>query len=251
MATRVSGQRSDEGGGAQAPLAQVAGWLLPLVAVGLLVALKPEIVRGTFSSLESIARVGALIAGWILFSWLAHRFIPNTAVRTALITVAAGLLLWSTVAPYFAEDLEVAGRAPEQTTSPAEGGTDPASPPMAAPGVPPEPAAPEPVRLTAGRFRGLDGHRGSGEASVVRQPDGTHVVAFRNLSVSSVPDPVVYLVPGADRQSTDGGTRLGRLDPRRDRYEIPAGVDVGERSTVLIWCQRFAVPVAGATQAPA
>lgn len=81
-----------------------------------------------------------------------------------------------------------------------------------------------------------------------RQPDGSHAVAFRNLSVSSVPDPVVYLVAGAGKEAIDGGTRLGRFDARRDRYAIPAGTDLDQPFTVLIWCQRFAVPVAGATQ---
>lgn len=233
------------GAGRQAPpWARVAGIAIPLGAVGLLAALKPEIVRGTFSSTESVLRVAAVIAGWVLFSWLTRRLIPNAVVRAAVIAVPATLLLWLNVAPYFEDDVRIEGGFPE-SASPG-----PEAPEQAGPGVTftaPHPSS-QPVQLTTGRFRGLDGHRGSGEASVFRQPDGSHVVAFRNLSVSSVPDPVVYLVPGRDQERLDGATRLGRFDASRDRYEIPASADLKGPVTVLIWCQRFAVPVAGATQ---
>ena len=233
------------------PWVRAAGIGVPLAAVGVLAALKPEIVRGTFSSVESVLRVAAVIAGWVLFSWLMRRVIPNALVRTLVIAVPATLLLWANVAPYFEDDVKIAGSFPESSTTADSTAASPGpqAPGQAGPGVTaPPPSASEPVQLSTGRFRGLDGHRGSGEASVFRQPDGSHVVAFRNLSVSSVPDPVLYLVPGRDREGLDGATRLGRFDASRDRYEIPAGVDVEGPVTVLIWCQRFSVPVAGATQ---
>lgn len=234
------------------PWVRAAGIGIPLAAVAVLAALKPEIVRGTFSSAESVLRVAAVIAGWVLFSWLMRRVIPNALVRTLVIAVPATLLLWANVAPYFEDDVKIAGSFPETSTtaeSTAAASPGPEAPDQAGPGVAaPPPAASGPVQLTTGQFRGLDGHRGSGEASVFRQPDGSHIVAFRNLSVSSVPDPVLYLVPGTDQQGLDGATRLGRFDASRDRYEIPGGVDVEGPVTVLIWCQRFSVPVAGATQ---
>ena len=247
LATPDSGGEPD-----RATWTRAGGWLIPLAAVGLLVALKPEIVRGTFSSAESALRVAAAIAAWIVFSWFVRRVVPNPLARTALIAVAAAGLLWLNVAPYFDEDVRVAGGFPDSQPSGDEAALTPAPGEMEpVDSAPPTPAAaPSPVQLTNGRFRGLDGHRGSGEAAVLRQPDGSHVVAFRDLSVSSVPDPVVYLVPGAG-EAIDGGTRLGRFDPRRDRYEIPPGTDLDQPFTVLIWCQRFAVPVAGATQSTA
>lgn len=235
------------------PWVRAAGIGIPLAAVGVLAALKPEIVRGTFSSPESVLRVAAVIAGWVLFSRLMRRVIPNPLVRTLVIAVPATLLLWANVAPYFEDDVKIAGSFPESSTTAESTGASPGpeAPGQAGPGVTtPPPSASDPVQLTTGRFRGLDGHRGSGEASVFRQPDGSHIVAFRNLSVSSVPDPVLYLVPGTDQEGLDGATRLGRFDASRDRYEIPAGADLEGPVTVLIWCQRFAVPVAGATQSP-
>ena len=225
------------------------GVVIPIAAVGLLCALKPEIVRGTFSSGESMLRVGALLAAWVLFSWLTRKVIPNPLVRTVVISVPALALLWWNVAPYFQDDVEVVGGFPQSVTVPTTVAVE--GPATATPSSAPAPAASQPVQLTTGRFRGLDGHRGSGEASIFRLPDGTHTVAFRNLSVSSVPDPVVYLVPGPDREDVGGAIRLGRFDADKDRYEIPAGADVRAPVTVMIWCQRFAVPVAGATQQPA
>ena len=224
--------------------ARLAGIGVPVAAVGVLAVLKPEIVRGTFSSPESMLRVGAVIAGWVLFSWLMRRVIPNTLVRTAVVAVPATLLLWINVAPYFEDDVKVAGRFPESFTT--------APPPAPEASTPtPAPVSSQPVQLSTGRFRGLDGHRWSGEASLFRQPDGSHVVAFRNLSVSSVPDPVVYVVPGSDQETVNGAVRLGRFESGRDTYTIPAGFDVDRPLTVMIWCQRFSVPVAGASQAPA
>ena len=193
--------------------------------------LGPGLVRGTLSSAQSVRRVAAVVAGWVVFSRLTAWVVPNARVRTAVKAVAASLFLWRNVAPYFKGDVKIAGGTP------APGDVDPRSPA-------------QPVQLTSGPFRGLAGHRGSGQASVFRQPDGSHVVAFSDLSVSSVPDPVLYLVPGPDQERLEGATPLGRFDPGRDRYEIPAGADLSTPLTVLIWCRRFAVPVAGAPQAP-
>lgn len=231
------------------PSVRALGIAVPVAVVGILVAVKPEIVRGTFSSAESMARVAAVLLGWVVFSRLMRRFIPNPIARTALIAVPAAVLLWMNVAPYFKDDVKVTGRFPESAVT--AGGTAPVPAQGEQQATPQPQAAPaQPVQLTTGRFRGLDGHRGSGEASVFRQPDGSHVVAFRNLSVSSVPDPVVYLVPGRDREGIEGAMRLGRFQADRDTYQIPAGSDVEGPLTVMIWCQRFSVPVAAASQSP-
>lgn len=242
--------RTDTGEERPPPWQRVAGVAIPIAALAALCAVKPEILRGTFSSAESMLRVGALLGAWVLFSWLTRRVIPNPLVRTAVVAIPALALLWWNVAPYFEDDVRIAGSFPDSFTSETTVST-PATeraPDQASPPAPPQ--APQPVQLSTGRFRGLDGHRGTGEASIFRLPDGTHVVAFRDLSVQSVPDPVLYLVPGADREDTGGAVRLGRFDADRDRYEIPSGTDLDGPTTVLVWCQRFAVPVAGATQQP-
>jgi hypothetical protein len=254
MATDLGRRDSGLGGPEEQPppWQRAAGIGIPVVAVAVLCALKPEIVTGTFSSAESMLRVGALLAGWVLFSWLMRRVIPNPLVRTVVVAVPAIALLWWNVAPYFKDDVKITDSFPEASTTAGTVASpsviDRAPPAVDAPPTPAPP--PQPVQLTTGRFRGLDGHRGSGEAAIFRQPDGSAVVAFRDLSVSSVPDPVLYLVPGADKEGLDGAIRLARFDADKDRYDIPAGTDLDRPMTVLIWCQRFSVPVAGATQKP-
>ena len=64
------------------------------------------------------------------------------------------------------------------------------------------------------------------------------------------PDYDLYIVPGEDREDTKGGIRLGDLRGNRGTqfYDVPAGADLENGPwTVLVWCQTFAVPVAGAT----
>ncbi|MEO6121004.1 MAG: DM13 domain-containing protein [Acidimicrobiales bacterium] len=109
-----------------------------------------------------------------------------------------------------------------------------------------------PRKLTTGALRGLAGHRGSGEAAVYRQSDGSHFVRLEDFDVSNGPVMVVYLVPGADREDIGGGVRLGGLRGNRgsQNLAIPAGTPLDGPFTVLIWCEPFAVPIAGATQSP-
>ncbi|MGH8990305.1 MAG: DM13 domain-containing protein, partial [Acidimicrobiia bacterium] len=121
-----------------------------------------------------------------------------------------------------------------------------------APGAHPVTAEPEPagpVRLRRGTFRGID-HRAEGEVSIYRRPDGRHVVGLEDFDIQPGPDYDVYLVSGAERTDTSGGVRLDDLRGNQGTqfYDVPAGTEIGDGSwTVLVWCQRFAVPVAHAT----
>jgi hypothetical protein len=216
-----------------------------LTAVGAVIALRPEIVRGTFSSATSVLRVALLVLAWVAFSWTVRRFVQPLSLRVVVLGVAGAALLWFTVVPYFqdetVEDELPAVAAPTATTAPA------------APAEAPSPTVPSgPVKLSAGELEGLAGHRGSGEAALYRQPDGSLLVRFEGFNVSSVPAPVVYLVPGAGRESP-GGVKLGGLRGNRGDLNIPvpAGTDVSGPQTILIWCEAFSVPVAGATATPA
>jgi hypothetical protein len=232
---------------------------IPVAAVGLLLLIRPEIVRGTFSSTESVLRVALVVAAWVGFSFLLRRFVPNPWVRTGVTSVAGAALLWVTVAPYFQTETVdeafpvVAGpTTPTQPAQPATTLAGPAESP-AAPTTTVAPAPAGPVKVTTGQLRGLAGHRGSGEAAVWRQPDGSLLVRLEDFSVSNAPALVLYLVPGADRDRIEGGVRLGGLRGNQgsQNFTLPAGTPVGGEQTLLIWCDTFAVPVAGATQAAA
>ena len=127
------------------------------------------------------------------------------------------------------------------TTSPA---VPPSSPPVPAPRT-------EPVVLRSSAIQGID-HRARGTAVVYRQPDGSLLVGLEDIDIQPGPDYDVYVVPGADRDDTDGGVRLDDLRGNKGTqyYPVPNGLDVATGAwTVLVWCQTFDVPVAGATPA--
>jgi hypothetical protein len=142
-----------------------------------------------------------------------------------------------------------AAPGPSTSTSTTTTTTDIAAP--SAPTASPEPAAGTagPERLRSGPIKGID-HRASGTAAIYRAPDGRYVVGLEDIDIQPGPDYDLYLVPGEGREDTKGGVRLGDLRGNRGTqfYEVPDGVDLGNGPwTVLVWCQTFAVPVAGAT----
>lgn len=168
---------------------------------------------------------------------------PEPAPRPATpSTTTAATPTTATTAPQAAE---APGPPPRPTTTTAGPGT------VAAPPAPAEPAvtASGPERLRSGPIRGID-HRASGTAAIYRQPDGRYVVGLEDIDIQPGPDYDLYVVPGEEREDTRGGIRLGDLRGNKGTqfYEVPEGVDLENGPwTVLVWCQTFAVPVAGAT----
>jgi len=115
--------------------------------------------------------------------------------------------------------------------------------------TPAPPVSPEPVALRSSAIHGID-HRATGTAVIYRLPDGSHVVGLEDINIQPGPDYDVYLVPGTDREDTDVGIRLDDLRGNKGTqfYPVPAGAEAGSGDwTVLVWCQTFDVPVAGAT----
>lgn len=158
----------------------------------------------------------------------------TTATATAPATPAAAT---ATVPP----------AEPSTATSTA---TVPADPPGDAPASSAASSAPAgPQRLRSGSIRGID-HRASGTAVIYRQPDGRYVVGLEDIDIQPGPDYDLYVVPGENREDIKDGIRLGDLRGNRGTqyYEVPDGANLDDGAwTVLVWCQTFAVPVAGAT----
>ena len=105
------------------------------------------------------------------------------------------------------------------------------------------------MKIRTGTIEGID-HRASGTAAVYRQPDGTLTVALENVDIQPGPDYDLYVVPGEGQEDKSGGTKLDDLRANKGThfYAVPKGVAVDQGAwTVLVWCQTFAVPVAGAT----
>ena len=105
------------------------------------------------------------------------------------------------------------------------------------------------ARVTAtGRFRGADEfHTGEGTAKLIETAPGHYTLRFEEFSVRNGPDLYVYLSPEADGYA-DGALNLGRLKATDGafNYEIPAGTDVTQFKSALVWCKQFSVLFASA-----
>lgn len=94
-----------------------------------------------------------------------------------------------------------------------------------------------------GEFRGADDfHFGSGTARLIETAPGEYTVRFEGFSVRNGPDLYVYLSPKANDYAK-GAIELGRLKATDGDFNtpVPAGTDVSEVRSVIIWCKQFAV----------
>lgn len=116
----------------------------------------------------------------------------------------------------------------------------------------------QPRVLASGNFVDADAvHKGSGVASLYELPNGRHVVRFEDFRTTNGPALVVYLAkhpsPSSADDVTDGGfINLGKLKGNvgNQNYEIPAGINVADYGSVVIWCELFGVLFSPAALAP-
>jgi hypothetical protein len=103
------------------------------------------------------------------------------------------------------------------------------------------------TQLASGTFRSLE-HETQGRASLLRRPDGRHVLRLDDLRTSNGPQLHVYLSSVTaqddwfvydDAEYVDLGPLAGNLGS--SNYEIPAGIDPGRFSSAVVWCKRFSV----------
>lgn len=230
------------------------GWvrlvgLLPaaafLATFGLFFVDKNREARTVLDSGRGLLTMAVLVGGYLAVGFTLRRVVRWPWLPpVVLAAVVLGLAAW-VVRPYYVD--ETANRrllsGPVRDAGAQEGADEPAAPPMS--GAPVE----EVVRVSTGSLRGID-HDASGTASVLRAPDGSLVVRFEDFRIEGVPDPQLYLVDGADA-SEPGGVALGRLPGNQGAVldiDVPDERGAGGGWTVLVWCGRFAVPVANATQ---
>ena len=110
-------------------------------------------------------------------------------------------------------------------------------------------------KIKSGGLKDADSfHRGSGQATIYRGPDGTYVLRLEDLAVTNGPALHVYLSrhqdPGTpDQVKTPGYVDLGELKGNRgnQNYPIPPDVDVNIYNSVVIYCQPFNVVFSVAT----
>lgn len=113
-------------------------------------------------------------------------------------------------------------------------------------------AALEPTSLR-GSFDGLT-HPTDGTATVTTRADGKRVLRLARFRTQPAPDLYVYLVAGA-RPGGDvtGGARIARL--RRSlgdqSYVLADDVELGQRATVVVWCEKCSAAFGMALLRPA
>jgi hypothetical protein len=117
--------------------------------------------------------------------------------------------------------------------------------PTAEPTPEPEPEPTEfvPYVVRAGEFVGADEfHFGSGTVLLIATAADQFVVRLEEFSVRNGPDLFVYLSTNPDGWSEDA-LNLGELRATDGslNYDVPAGVDVSQYQSVVIWCRAFAV----------
>jgi hypothetical protein len=160
--------------------------------------------------------------------------VPVIAAYAVTAAVVGGYLLYSSeVDKVVEEDVVVAGPAPGPQPPVAAGA------PSAGASSAPKPAVP--VRLASGSFVSK-AHPTSGDAAVVRRPDGSLVVTLTKLDTDPGPDLRVYLVRG-DGSKVSGGVDLGALKGNKgtQQYAVPATVADRDLGAVVIWCRAFSV----------
>lgn len=224
------------------------GWrtLLILAAVGavgtgILYALRPQVVSGAVTNPRVIVfGLLVLVVAAVLYGVVTALGGPIWLGLTVAIIPVLAAGAW-TVVPAFVNTTVNDEPVPAAVADPAASATATPEGRVSSP----RPVAPA-VRV--GVLRGI-GHRASGTARLIPVAGGEYVVRLENLDVEAGPDFLVYLVPGANKQSPGGGVQLAKLKANKgnQNYPVPSGTSVSGTQTVLIWCRVFAVPVAGAT----
>ncbi|HEU4758856.1 MAG TPA: DM13 domain-containing protein [Dehalococcoidia bacterium] len=141
-----------------------------------------------------------------------------------------------------------AGQSPTAVPSPA-----PTPGAAEAPTVEPTPP-PFAARVThGGKFHGADDfHFGRGKALLIETAPDAYTLRFEEFSVRNGPDLFVYLSPDPDGYG-DGALNLGGLKATDGafNYEVPAGTDISQFKSAVVWCRQFSVLFATATLVPA
>jgi hypothetical protein len=235
-----------------------------------LILLEPDILEAPVENSRTILfTLGGTIAAAVALTVMLW-FKAPAILRIVVLWVPFAIATWWLISPFFIDDAvdedfstsivaqldggeesATNGIRAESRAAAPRGSVGPEDTPEKATAEEPiaEPAVP--VLLGAGRFVGLAGHSGTGDAGIFRNPDGSYALRFENFDIENGPDLEVYLVPGADRTSLEpGSVHLGPLKGNvgNQTYDLPAGIDlVPGPYTALVWCQRFTVEFVGAT----
>lgn len=202
--------------------------------------LRVPIAIGLLIGLIVLVRV-ARRRGWLA----AARRHPGRTTALVLVLLVVGLPVgWYLGSPLFIRTslVEPAPSTPATPATPAPSVGHTPAPASASPVTPT--AAPTITRATrTGQFTGADDfHFGSGTATLIETAPGKWTLRFEDFSVRNGPDLFVYLSPNPAGYAPDA-IELGTLKATDGafNYAIPAGTDLEQVESVIIWCKAFAV----------
>ena len=191
--------------------------------------------------------LGVAFLGFIVLAWrrgwfeAARRHPIRTTALAVVLVATLGPIAWYLGSPLFIRS-SLAEPAPAVVPAPSPESMASHEPVSSdAPASSGEMDAPENTRT--GSFVGADEfHFGSGTALLIESAPGEWIVRFEDFSVRNGPDLFVYLSPDADGY-VDGAIELGTLKATDGSFNtaVPAGTNVGEMRSVVIWCKQFAV----------
>lgn len=194
--------------------------------------------------------------GWHLVAWR-HKLATGIATAALLaVAIPAGDYLLSPL--WERSFLEEASPLVSMTGDDMGPGDDmvptPSGPGSATPAPTTEPTEPpfEPRVTQQGEFVGADDfHFGRGKAILIESEPGVYTLRFEDFSVRNGPDLFVYLSPSAE-DDADGSINLGGLKATDGsfNYEVPAGTDVAQFKSAIVWCKQFSVLFAVASLSP-
>jgi len=217
--------------------------LLVALGLGTFAITEPHAARSGLNSTRAIVLMLVVAIAWIVARAFTFEVISRRLLRAVPFVVGALAILKVVVLPAYDNHTVIetlTAVAPPAATVPAGPATTP---------VTTLPTEVEPLKIRTAMLSGID-HRASGTVNVYRRSDGTHVVGLENFDIQPGPAYALYVVPGSERRDHDGGTRLASLRGNRGTqfYDTPATAELTSGEwTVLVWCETFDVPVAGAT----
>ena len=178
------------------------------------------------------------------------RVVIPAVLLVAVIAVSVGLYLFQPWRIFTSSTL--IEDVPAAATPAAQPGTQQSAGPAAPPAVAPVPV---PRELATGRLISHE-HASSGTVKILELANGSRILRFEGLDTSDGPDLHVWLTNAPVIEGSGGWyvfddgayLDLGALKANKgdQNYEIPAATELGDYSSVSIWCARFAVSFAAA-----
>lgn len=94
----------------------------------------------------------------------------------------------------------------------------------------------------SGTFTGASNHVTKGTAKIVQKADGWYIEVADNFWFDGAPDPKLALGNGG---KVDTATLVQNLSSNTgaQSYKLPAGIDGAKYDSVILWCEKFSVPL--------